>query len=60
MQTMTTPTPSSPVLRDVRCSCGVCGAHVIAWQGRTLSGECGNCGSYDVHPLAGAPETAGC
>jgi hypothetical protein len=41
-----------PVLRDVRCACGVCGAHLIAWQGHTLSGSCDNCGSYDVRPVA--------
>jgi hypothetical protein len=35
-------------IRDVRCACAVCGAHVIAWEGRELSGWCGVCGSYEL------------
>jgi hypothetical protein len=38
-------------IRDVRCACGVCGTHLVAWQGRGLTGWCENCGSYDVRPL---------
>lgn len=36
---------------EVRASCSVCGAHVIAWRLRSLSGHCANCGSYEVRPL---------
>ena len=39
-------------IRDVRCACAVCGAHVLAWEGHALSGWCSVCGSYDVRPLA--------
>jgi Zn finger protein HypA/HybF involved in hydrogenase expression len=38
-------------IRDVRCACAVCGAHVVAWQGHVLSGWCENCGSYDIKVL---------
>jgi hypothetical protein len=38
-------------IRDVRCACAVCGAHLIAWQGHRISGWCENCGSYDVRAL---------
>ncbi|TML06332.1 MAG: hypothetical protein E6G41_07935 [Actinobacteria bacterium] len=38
-------------IRDVRCACAVCGAHVMAWQGHELSGWCGVCGSYELHTL---------
>jgi hypothetical protein len=42
-------------IRDVRCACAVCGAHLVAWQGHELSGWCENCGSYEVRALAAAP-----
>jgi Zn finger protein HypA/HybF involved in hydrogenase expression len=38
-------------IRDVRCSCAVCGSHLVAWEGHALTGWCGNCGSYDVRAL---------
>jgi hypothetical protein len=38
-------------IRDVRCACTVCGAHVLAWQGHELSGWCSVCGSYELEPL---------
>jgi hypothetical protein len=38
-------------IRDVRCACAVCGAHVLAWEGHAPSGWCSVCGSYDVRPL---------
>jgi hypothetical protein len=38
-------------IRDVRCACTVCGAHVVAWEGRTISGWCSVCGSYELRPL---------
>ena len=38
-------------IRDVRCACAVCGAHLIAWQGHAISGWCENCGSYEVRML---------
>jgi hypothetical protein len=41
-------------IREVRCACAQCGAHVVAWQGYKISGWCENCGSYDVRPLAAA------
>jgi len=43
------------VVEDVRCACRDCGAHLMGWRGYTLSGNCGNCGSYDVQPLADVP-----
>jgi hypothetical protein len=39
-------------IRDVRCACAVCGAHVLAWEGHELSGWCSVCGSYELRPLA--------
>jgi Zn finger protein HypA/HybF involved in hydrogenase expression len=38
-------------IREVRCACADCGAHVLAWQGYKISGWCDNCGSYEVRPL---------
>ena len=38
-------------IRDVRCACAVCGAHVMAWQGHALSGWCSVCGSYELRAL---------
>ena len=38
-------------IRDVRCACAVCGAHVLAWEGRAISGWCSVCGSYELKPL---------
>jgi hypothetical protein len=38
-------------IRDVRCACTVCGAHVIGWEGHELSGWCGVCGSYELRML---------
>jgi Zn finger protein HypA/HybF involved in hydrogenase expression len=45
-------------IRDVRCACADCGAHVLAWEGHTLSGWCSVCGSYDVRALA-SPRPSG-
>jgi ribosomal protein S27E len=45
----------APHVHEVRVKCAVCGAHTTAWQGRALTGECGNCGSYDVRPLPRPP-----
>ncbi|HEU4979527.1 MAG TPA: hypothetical protein VFT42_11560 [Solirubrobacteraceae bacterium] len=39
------------VMPEVRVSCSVCGAHVLAWRLYSLSGHCSNCGSYEVRPL---------
>jgi hypothetical protein len=39
-------------IRDVRCACTVCGAHVLAWEGRSISGWCSVCGSHELAPLA--------
>ena len=44
-----------PAMSEVRCSCAVCGAHVMGWAGYSVVGSCGNCGSYDIHPLPGLP-----
>jgi hypothetical protein len=41
----------APELRDVRCACTECGAHVTAWVAHTVSGTCSVCGSYDLRPL---------
>lgn len=40
---------------DVRCECLACGCHVLVQGTRRLGGACGNCGSYDLRPLAVAP-----
>jgi hypothetical protein len=45
----------APHVDEIRVRCAVCGAHTTAWQGRALTGECGNCGSYDVRPLPRPP-----
>ena len=51
-QVPTAPEGEMPItIRDVRCACAVCGAHLVAWEGRALSGWCENCGSYDVRTL---------
>jgi hypothetical protein len=42
-------------IRDVRCACAVCGAHVMAWQGHALSGWCSVCGSYELRALTDLP-----
>ncbi|MEA2256704.1 MAG: hypothetical protein QOG35_2749 [Solirubrobacteraceae bacterium] len=42
---------AAPELRDARCACNECGAHVTAWVGHTVSGTCSVCGSYDLRPL---------
>jgi hypothetical protein len=42
-------------IRDVRCACTVCGAHVVAWEGHAISGWCNVCGSYELRAL---PEPA--
>jgi hypothetical protein len=44
-----------PVLREIRCECAVCGTHATGWQAYTLGASCGNCGSYDMHPVPEAP-----
>jgi hypothetical protein len=45
--TLTTPAP----LLDVRCACAACGAHLIGTLHHGLSGQCSNCGSYEVRAL---------
>jgi hypothetical protein len=58
------PVPDSPVpdsppdggagrrkTREVRCQCRVCGSHAFAVLGVSLSGQCGNCKSFDLTPL---------
>ena len=39
-------------IRDVRCECTVCGAHVLAWEGHGVTGWCSVCGSYELRQLA--------
>ena len=38
-------------IREVRCECTVCGAHVLAWEGHAVSGWCSVCGSYELRPM---------
>jgi len=50
-----------PPLREIRCACARCGAHVHARRGRiTLSGMCSVCGGYELahvsRPRARAPQ----
>ena len=40
--------------RPMRCACGYCGAHTITTVGYAIGGNCSNCGSYDLVPLAPA------
>jgi hypothetical protein len=47
-------TTTAPLL-DVRCACAACGAHLIGTLHYRLSGQCSNCGSYDVRQLAAPP-----
>lgn len=44
-----------PLVTDVRCECGRCGAHVIVRAALTIGGSCGNCGSYELTPVTVAP-----
>lgn len=53
MHVVTLPPPASAEQR-VRCACAHCGAHVIVRASWQLSGQCGNCRSYDLRPLAPA------
>jgi hypothetical protein len=46
-------------IRDVRCECVVCGAHVMAWEGHELSGWCSVCGSYELRPLSSCDDRLG-
>jgi ribosomal protein L37E len=46
-----TPHAGDRRLRRVRCVCRRCGAHVLALGLHVLSGECGNCRSYDLTPI---------
>lgn len=47
-------------IREVRCACAVCGAHVMAWEGHELRGWCSVCGSYELRALpAPAPSHRG-
>ena len=40
-------------LREIRCACARCGAHVRARRGRiTLSGMCSVCGGYELAHLS--------
>jgi exosome complex RNA-binding protein Csl4 len=47
-------TTTAPLL-DVRCACAACGAHLIGTLHHGLSGQCSNCGSYEVRALPAAP-----
>ena len=41
-------------VRELRCACNACGAHVTgALSANGTSGWCPNCGSYDVRALVG-------
>ena len=42
------PGAGEPPRGKVRCSCGYCGAHVIAQGGYRIGGQCMNCGSFDL------------
>ena len=39
---------------EVRCECMVCHAHAFALPEVEDSGQCGNCGSRELRPLASA------
>jgi hypothetical protein len=43
------PLVSSPAI--VRCECAHCGAHVKVRDSWQLSGQCQNCGGYELRPL---------
>ena len=44
----------TPAVRRLRYACQRCGAHLdaVAYK-HSVSGMCGNCGSYEIAPLAG-------
>lgn len=48
-------TPSATAGATIRCECAACGAHVIVRRSWQLSGQCGNCRSYDLRALQPPP-----
>lgn len=46
------PLPAPTRLGTERCECSACGAHVEVRRSWQLAGQCGNCRSYDLRPLA--------
>jgi hypothetical protein len=48
------PTPPVPSMTTMRCECGSCGVHVVLRYSWQISGQCRNCRSYDLRPLAPA------
>jgi hypothetical protein len=56
MPVMTLPSPVT-ASATIRCECASCGAHVEVRRSWQISGQCGNCRSYDLRPLVSAPPT---
>lgn len=46
------PGASPRALHRARCSCQCCGAHTYTNVGYTIGGNCPNCGSFDLVPIA--------
>jgi hypothetical protein len=38
----------------LRCECGRCGTHVVVRRSWQITGQCGNCRSYDLRALVAA------
>lgn len=47
-----TPLTGRPSAPTMRCECASCGAHVTVRRSWQLAGQCGNCRSYELRPLA--------
>ena len=47
--------PTAPAGSTMRCECAACGAHVTVRRSWQISGQCGNCRSYDLRALAPVP-----
>lgn len=43
--------PPAPTGTTARCECARCGAHVTVRRSWQLTGQCGNCRSYELRPL---------
>jgi Zn finger protein HypA/HybF involved in hydrogenase expression len=52
--TRNVPTVARITPQVVRCACTICGSHTNAVKAYRLTGNCPNCGSYELSPIEGA------
>jgi hypothetical protein len=50
--------PDAAADATLRCECAACGAHVVVRRSWQIAGQCRNCRSYDIRPLARATPPA--